>query len=222
VRAEDYLDLTQGERVRFLVPLTGEGTIAFGTREGIVKRLSIDGLPPKSGSQVISLREGDQVIGGGIVNGNEDLVFVSSDAQLLRFPSSTVRPQGSSANGMLGMKISPDALGVFFGVAQEQDNVVTVSASLSTLVGTDAGRVKVSPLSAFPSKGRGTGGVRAQTLLKGEDAVALAWVGPGSPRANGLDGKPRDLPKVNPKRDGSGEKVSSEISYLGSDDVTQS
>ncbi|MFZ4078491.1 MAG: DNA gyrase/topoisomerase IV subunit A [Microbacteriaceae bacterium] len=222
VRAEDYLDLTQGERVRFLVPLTGEGTIAIGTREGIVKRLSIDGLPPKSGSQVISLREGDQVIGGGIVNGNEDLVFVSSDAQLLRFPSSTVRPQGSSANGMLGMKISPDALGVFFGVAQEQDNVVTVSASLSTLVGTDAGRVKVSPLSAFPSKGRGTGGVRAQTLLKGEDAVALAWVGPGSPRANGLDGTPRDLPKVNPKRDGSGEKVSSEISYLGSDDVTQS
>lgn len=222
VRAEDYLDLTQGERVRFLVPLTGEGTIAFGTREGIVKRLSIDGLPPKSGSQVISLRQGDQVIGGGIVNGNEDLVFVSSDAQLLRFPSSAVRPQGSSANGMLGMKISPDALGVFFGVAQEQDNVVTVSASLSTLVGTDAGRVKVSPLSAFPSKGRGTGGVRAQTLLKGEDAVALAWVGPGSPRANGLDGTPRDLPKVNPKRDGSGEKVSSEISYLGSDDVTQS
>ncbi|NBX23643.1 MAG: hypothetical protein EBR52_05950, partial [Microbacteriaceae bacterium] len=66
------------------------------------------------------------------------------------------------------------------------------------------------------------GGVRAQTLLKGEDAVAVAWVGPGSPRANGLDGSPRELPQVNQKRDASGEKVSAEISYLGSDDLTVS
>lgn len=222
VRAEDYLDLAPGERICFLVPLAGDATIALGTREGIVKRLSLDALPPKSGAQIIALRDGDQVIGGGVVSDGEDLVFVSSDAQLLRFPSSAVRPQGASANGMAGMKIAPDALGVYFGVAREHDTVVTVSASLSTLVGTDAGRVKVTPLSAFPSKGRGTGGVRAQTLLKGEDAVAVAWVGPGSPRANGLDGSPRELPPVNQKRDASGEKVSAEISYLGSDDLTVS
>ena len=219
VRAEQYLDLAPGERLCFLTPLTGDATIALGTREGVVKRLSVETLPTKSGSSLIALRDGDQVIGGGIASNDEELVFISSDAQLLKFPASAVRPQGASAGGMSGMNLSPDALAVFFGVARESDTVVTVSASLSTLVGTDAGRVKVTPLSAFPAKGRATGGVRAQTLLKGEDAVAVAWVGPGVPRANGLDGSPRELPEANPKRDASGEKVSAEISFLGSDNL---
>jgi DNA gyrase subunit A len=56
-------------------------------------------------------------------------------------------------------------------------------------------------------------------LLKGEDAVALAWVGNGTPRANGLDGSPRDLPEVNAKRDASGEKVTAELSFLGNDQL---
>jgi DNA gyrase subunit A len=56
-------------------------------------------------------------------------------------------------------------------------------------------------------------------LLKGEDAVALAWVGNGSPRANGLDGSPRELPEINSKRDASGEKVTGELSYLGNDQL---
>jgi len=221
VRAEDYLDLTTGERISFLVPLSGNGTIALGTREGVVKRLGLDALPAKSGSSVIAIKDGDQVIGGGLVSDDDqELVFISSDAQLLKFSPSLVRPQGASAGGMAGMNLSADALAVHFGIGRADDLVVTVSASLSTLVGTDAGRVKVSPLSAFPAKGRATGGVRAQTLLKGEDAVAVAWVGPGNPRANGLDGSPRDLPEINPKRDASGEKMSSEISFLGSDNLS--
>jgi len=221
VRAEDYLDLSSGERISFLIPLSGDATVALGTREGVVKRLSLDALPTKSGSVLIALKDGDQVIGGGIVSSDDDeLVFISSDAQLLKFSPALVRPQGASAGGMAGLNVSADALAVYFGVARPDDLVVTVSASLSTLVGTDAGRVKVSPLSAFPAKGRATGGVRAQTLLKGEDAVAVAWVGSGNPRANGLDGAPRDLPEINPKRDASGEKMASEISFLGSDSLS--
>jgi len=221
VRAEDYLDLAAGERISFLIPLSGDATVALGTREGVVKRLSLDALPTKSGSSVIALKEGDQVIGGGTVSSDDDeLVFISSDAQLLKYSPTLVRPQGASAGGMAGMNLSADALAVHFGIARPDDLVVTVSASLSTLVGTDAGRVKISPLSAFPTKGRATGGVRAQTLLKGEDAVAVAWVGAGNPRANGLDGAPRDLPEINVKRDASGEKMASEISFLGSDNLS--
>jgi DNA gyrase subunit A len=219
VNAKDYVDLEPGEHLCFLTPLTGESAIALGTREGIVKRIALDALPAKSGSSIIALKDGDNVIGGGIAPDDGDLVFVTSDAQLLRFSAASVRPQGATAGGMTGVNLSDDSLVVFFGPSGADDNVVTVSASLSTLVGTDAGRVKVSPLSSFPSKGRATGGVRAQTLLKGEDAVALAWVGNGSPRANGLDGSPRELPEINSKRDASGEKVTGELSYLGNDQL---
>ena len=43
-----------------------------------------------------------------------------------------------------------------------------------------APRVKVTPFSEYPGKGRATGGVRAQRFLKGEDTLLVAWVGPGS------------------------------------------
>ncbi len=36
---------------------------------------------------------------------SEDLVFVTSDAQLLRFAASAVRPQGRSAGGMAGIRL---------------------------------------------------------------------------------------------------------------------
>jgi DNA gyrase subunit A len=93
--------------------------------------------------------------------------------------------------------------------------VVTVSTSFSTLMGTDSGRVKVSSLEEFPSKGRATGGVRAHTLLKGEDALLVAWVGRAPARANGLDGSPRDLPQDLSKRDASGERITGDITFVG-------
>ena len=67
-----------------------------------------------------------------------------------------------------------------------------------------------------PGKGRGTGGVRSHALLKGEDALLVAWVGAAPARANGLDGSPRELPTEYGKRDGSGEKLTGDITYLGS------
>ncbi len=39
-------------------------------------------------------------------------------------------------------------------------------------------------MAIYPAKGRATGGVRCQRLLKGEDALLLAWVGDGA--ADGL------------------------------------
>jgi DNA gyrase subunit A len=92
---------------------------------------------------------------------------------------------------------------------------VTVSTSSNTLLGTDTGRIKISDFSEFPAKGRGTSGVRAQSLLKGEDALAVAWAGSGAPIANGLDGSPRDLPTERTKRDASGEKLVDDITFIG-------
>ena len=48
--------------------------------------------------EVITLKEGDKRGGRrGARTEDHDLVFVSSDAQLLRFPASQVRPQGRPA-----------------------------------------------------------------------------------------------------------------------------
>ena len=113
---------------------------------------------------------------------DRDLVFVTSDAQLLRFPASAVRPQGRSAGGMAGIRLAPGQQAVSFGaVDPARDNVVvTVSGSSAALPGTEPGSVKVTPYDEYPPKGRGTGGVRCHRFLRGEDTLILAWAGAGA------------------------------------------
>ncbi|HJR89952.1 MAG TPA: DNA topoisomerase IV, partial [Aeromicrobium sp.] len=97
-----------------------------------------------------------------------------------------------------------------FGVVRDVDDasIVTVAGSSSALPGTQNGSAKVSPLAIYPPKGRATGGVRCQRLLKGEDGVILAWVGDGTPLACATSGSPVDLPEPTDRRDGSGVAVS--------------
>src|SRR5690606_26571087 len=125
-----------------------------------------------------------------------ELVFVTSDAQLLHFAASNVRPQGAAAGGMAGVKISGSAEVISFTVVSDPESaeVVTVSGSEGMLAGADAGRAKVSSFTDFPGKGRATGGVRAHAFLKGEDRLSLAWVGV-DPHAIGPDGAARQLPE---------------------------
>lgn len=141
-----------------------------------------------------------------LATGDEELVFVTSDAQLLHFPASLVRPQGRAGGGVAGVKLAPGARAVSFGAVHdvESAHVVTVAGSGDALPGTQNGAVKVSPLTIYPSKGRATGGVRCQRLLKGEDALLLAWAGDGQPMACAASGSPVDLPEPTDRRDGSG------------------
>jgi DNA gyrase subunit A len=217
VNSSEYIELETNEKVVGLVSLSGEITYALGTAEGVIKRIQVDAFPLKSGNSIISLKETDSVIGIAPATDTDDVIFVTSDAQLLRFSAEAVRPQGAAAGGMAGVRVSDTARVIYFTAVSEKDaQVVTISSSLNTLLGTDAGRAKISLLTEFPSKGRGTGGVRAQTLLKGEDILALAWVGAGTPRASSLDGMPRELPDDLAKRDASGTLLDGDIGFVGS------
>ncbi|MFL6169808.1 MAG: DNA topoisomerase (ATP-hydrolyzing) subunit A [Ornithinibacter sp.] len=213
-----FVDLPAGEEPLTIVPLdaTGPG-IALGTASGVVKRVTTD-YPGRPDWEVVALRDGDRVVGAvALHDGTEDLVFVTSDAQLLRFPASSVRPQGRSAGGMAGIRLSPGASVTFFGaVDPAADNVVVTSAGSSdALPGTQPGALKVTPYAEYPAKGRGTGGVRAHRFLRGEDALVLAWVGALPARASGPNGVPLELPEANGKRDGSGTTYPAVIAGVG-------
>jgi DNA gyrase subunit A len=180
--------------------------LALGTRAGVVKRVKPEQLSRESWD-IISLDDGDALVGAiELTTGDEELVFVTSDAQLLRFPASVVRPQGRAGGGVAGIKLAPGARAVSFGAVGdvESAHVVTVAGSGDALPGTQNGAVKVSPLAIYPAKGRATGGVRCQRLLKGEDGLLLAWAGDGPPMACATSGSPVDLPEPTERRDGSG------------------
>jgi len=218
VRIGDYIALSSPkEKVVGLVSLTSDSPIALGTRQGVVKRVTPGNYPNRPDFEVIALKPGDAVIGVDQAPDGSEFVFVTTDAQLLRFFASTVRPQGLTAGGMAGINLSSGASVLFFGVVDAAADVVvaTVSGSSSALAGTDPGRSKVSVLDEFPAKGRATGGVRAHAFLKGEDHLTVAWAGPSPAHALGADGALRTLPAAGAKRDASGSLLDAVVTSIG-------
>ncbi|HET9859766.1 MAG TPA: DNA topoisomerase IV subunit A [Nocardioidaceae bacterium] len=204
----EFLSLEPGERVLTLSSFDIDGPgLALGTRDGVVKRVKPEYLSNKDAWEVIRLDDGDEVVGAvELRTGDEELCFVTSDAQLLHFAASLVRPQGRSGGGVAGVRLTPGQRVASFGAFEPTDDAVLVTASGSgtALPGTEPGAVKVTPFAEYPAKGRGTGGVRCHRFLKGEDTLVFAWAGPGPAHAAAASGAPIDLPEPTGRRDGSG------------------
>jgi DNA gyrase subunit A len=212
-----YVDLPAGEEPLTLVSVSPESAgIALGTAQGVVKRVTTD-YPARTDFEVISLRDGDEVVGAvELSSGTEELVFITSDAQLLRFGAAVVRPQGRAAGGMAGVKLAAGQRVTFFGAVPEgaEAVVVTSSGSSGALPGTEPGSLKVTPYSEYPAKGRATGGVRCHRFLKGEDTLVLAWAGAVPARAAAANGVALDLPEATGRRDGSGAPATTAIARI--------
>jgi DNA gyrase subunit A len=203
-----FVDLPRDEHPLTLMSLSPDSAgLAVGTAQGVVKRVTPDYPGNKDDWEIIGLRERDYVVGAvELRTGDEDLTFVTSDAQLLHFPASSVRPQGRTAGGMSGIKLTSGARVVFFGAVDPQapNLVVTSSGSSGALPGTEPGSLKVTPYAEYPAKGRATGGVRCHRFLRGEDTLVLGWVGGSPARAAAANGVALDLPEASGRRDGSG------------------
>ena len=189
---------------------------AMGTARGVVKRLKPDHFLREEW-EIITLDAGDRLVGFAASDEDSQLVFISSDAQLLRMSADKVRPQGRSASGMAGIKLPGSAHAIGFWVVDVPEHavVVTVAAAQGALPGTGQTTVKVTPFQMYPLKGRGGQGVRAQRFLKGEDRLALAWVGSRPARAATADGHPLELPAEDERRDGSGSPLMVPIGMIG-------
>jgi DNA gyrase subunit A len=223
----EFITTAPGETVVGIVAADAAGAgLALGTAQGVVKRVTPDYPQNAADFDVIALKEGDRVVGAVQLADEEfDLTFITSDAQLLRFPAASVRPQGRAASGMGGIRLSPRASVIWFGAvdpaagardaAETGPVVVTVAGVAGALPGAMAATVKVSTFDEFPPKGRATGGVRCHRFLKGEDALVLAWAGPSPARGATEAGTPVELPPAVGRRDGSGERVRHPLAAIG-------
>ena len=228
----EFAVLERGEAVVGLASVDTPGAgVALGTAEGVVKRVLPDYPQARDEFELITLKEGDRVAGATqLESESAELVFITSDAQLLRFPASAVRPQGRAAGGMAGVRLSAGASVVWFGAVGADAAagtpagppgtyspavVVTVAGSVGALPGATAGSVKVTPLHEYPPKGRATGGVRCHRFLKGEDTLVMAWAGPAPAVGASESGAPVTLPDPVGRRDGSGVGLTGPLAILG-------
>jgi DNA gyrase subunit A len=201
--ARELVPLEKGETVVGIAPLgeqaAGSPGLALGTKAGVVKICSPEWPVRSDEFEVISLKDGDEVVGATwLTDGTETLAFMTSEASLLKYAASLVRPQGLKGGGMAGINVGAGSA-VFFGAIRTDDD-----EHGEPMVITSTGQsVKVTPFSEYPAKGRATGGVRAQRFLKGETALRVAWIGP-RPAGAAKNGDPVELPEIDVRRDGSG------------------
>lgn len=245
VKAEELLGMTEntdpirGERVIAAIdmPSTDDDgqlvPLALGTRNGVVKRWNRESPTTMDSWSVIDLKDDDEVLAAAEARDEDRLVFVSTDSSLLTFEAKNVRPQGRTAGGMAGIRLTEGCSAAAFAVVpdgkvtwnyEEGENglfsasgavVLTVAGDSEALPGTENGAAKVTPLEMYPTKGRGTGGVRSQRFLKGQDTLILAFVGAYPLHASTQSGAPVELPKPDMRRDGSGTDLSAPIAVIG-------
>lgn len=245
VKAEELLGMTEntdpirGERVIAAIdmPSTDDDgqlvPLALGTRNGVVKRWNRESPTTMDSWSVIDLKDDDEVLAAAEARDEDRLVFVSTDSSLLTFEAKNVRPQGRTAGGMAGIRLAEGCSVAAFAVVpdgkvtwnyEEGENglfsasgavVLTVAGDSEALSGTENGAAKVTPLEMYPTKGRGTGGVRSQRFLKGQDTLILAFVGAYPLHASTQSGAPVELPKPDMRRDGSGTDLSAPIAVVG-------
>jgi len=211
VPAAELAALAAGERVVGVASARTDGPgLAVGTRRGIVKRVRPAWPVRSDGFSYMGLERGDEVVGVVEAGEEAELVFVTSEGSLLRFPAAAVRPQGPAGGGMAGVALPPGAEVLAFAAVRTDDPAHGEPA----VVTSTGASVKLTPLAAYPRKGRGTGGVRCHRLARGADGLVLAWVGP-RPAAATERGEPLPLPAPDRRRDGPGVPAADAPAVLG-------
>jgi len=156
----NLLDLTQGEKVAAIMPVTSfeleEGEkryVMMVTRNGIVKKTDLReyARSMRRGKIALKIREDDEIISAVMTNGSNDIMLFSSNGMAVHFNEQRVRPMGRAASGVKGMTLNPGDTVV---------GVVVVDASTESILSvTENGFGKRTSVKDYPVRNRGGKGV---------------------------------------------------------------
>jgi DNA gyrase subunit A len=166
--------LKENEKVQSFLPLRDiatDGSLLFGTRNGLVKRTSLAEFQNirTNGIQAILLEEGDELVNVALLSDERsEVVLATRSGQLVRFPVGDVRAMGRATYGVIGARLSKE----------KGDRVVTmapVEARFPFLLTiTTTGYGKRSPVADYRETRRGAHGVRTiRTGGRNGDVIAV-------------------------------------------------
>jgi DNA gyrase subunit A len=150
----NLLPLEEDERINAILPIREyeEGKfIFFATANGTVKKTPLVDYsrPRASGIRAIDLREGDQLVGVDITDGERDVMLFTSAGKAIRFNEGNVRAMGRTAGGVRGVKLAGSAKVISLIIADEG----------CVLTATENGYGKRTAVDQYPCHGRGGQGV---------------------------------------------------------------
>lgn len=137
--------------------------LVFATRNGVIKKTSLAEYARINvkGKKAIVIREGDQVIGVDLTDGNSEILMANRNGRAIRFHESKVRCMGRVSTGVRGMTLDADPSDEIIGmICMKADNVNNV------MVISEKGYGKRSLLDDYRVTNRGGKGVKTMNVTE--------------------------------------------------------
>ena len=142
---------------------TSTHNLVFATRLGIIKKTSLSEYARVNikGKKAIVIREGDQVIGVELTDGNAEILMANRNGRAIRFNESAVRQMGRVSTGVRGMRLDDDGSDEVVGMIcmhpDDNKNVMVISEN---------GFGKRSLLDGYRITNRGGKGVKTMNVTE--------------------------------------------------------
>ncbi|WP_299491740.1 DNA gyrase subunit A [uncultured Shewanella sp.] len=186
----NLLPLSEGERITAILPVReyeDDKYIIMATSHGTVKKTPLTAYsnPRANGIIAVNLKDGDQLIGVDITNGNDEIMLFSDAGKVVRFNEKVkdsetgevkrdpetgdevlaLRPMGRTATGVRGIRLEDGQQVVSLIVPKNDGDILTV---------TENGYGKRTLLEEYPAKSRATKGVVSIKISERNGAVVGA------------------------------------------------
>ncbi len=186
----NILPLSEGEHITAILPVreyADDKYIIMATSHGTVKKTALTAYsnPRANGIIAVNLKDGDQLIGVDITDGNDDIMLFSNEGKVVRFNEKArssetgevkldpetgeeiiaLRAMGRTATGVRGIKLEEGQQVVSLIIPKGEGDILTV---------TENGYGKRTDLAEYPAKSRGTKGVVSIKVSERNGAVVGA------------------------------------------------
>ena len=165
---QNLLNIEQGDAVNAVISckeldnpeFTVSHNLVFATRRGLIKKTSLAEYARVNvkGKKAIIIREGDQVIGVGMTDGDSEILLANRNGRAIRFHESKVRQMGRVSTGVNAMKLDNDKdeiIGLVLMHNNDGNNVMVIS---------EKGYGKRSLLDDYRVTNRGGKGVKTMNV----------------------------------------------------------
>lgn len=158
----NLIQIDQDERIQAMIPVkefAANQYLFFGTAEGVVKKTALSEFENirRNGLFAINLREGDELIGVRLTDGEQEVIMGTKCGMSIRFPEMEVREMGRSATGVKGITLAEDDRVIDMDIVIPNMNVMIVTRN---------GYGKRTPIEEYRVQSRGGKGVKTLSLTE--------------------------------------------------------
>ncbi|MDE7426454.1 MAG: DNA gyrase subunit A [Muribaculaceae bacterium] len=192
---QNLLNIEPGDRVNAYIrckklddpEFTGSHYLVFATANGLIKKTSLTEYARvmAKGKKAIIIREGDNLIGVELTDGDSEILMANRNGRAIRFHESKLRTMGRVSTGVRGMRLDEDDNDRVVGMIvmknntdaaenseltqannNSNDSETASSATNNVLVISEKGYGKRSLLDDYRITNRGARGVRTMNITE--------------------------------------------------------